>query len=145
MNKKSFLILILCVVFFSLTACSKKHEHEYGDWSITKEATCLEVGVKQRSCLCGEKEIDFINKLPHTEVLDEVVLATCLTDGLSAGRHCSVCNTVLEAQSNISALGHSYNEKWEYINEETCGRLCLRCGEYEACSCRQSYHVHLEC
>ena len=134
MNKKVFLFLLLCFLFFSLTSCEENHNHSYGEWDIIKEATCLESGVKQRSCSCGNTEIDFINKLPHNEVVDEAVLPSCLTDGLSYGKHCSLCNAVLEEQTPISAVGHSFNDEWEYVDEESCGRLCLRCGEYDLCS-----------
>ena len=134
MNKKSFLLVLLCVLFLALTSCSKQHTHNYGEWNIIKGATCLEVGVKQRTCDCGSIEEDFISKLPHNEVVDEAIFTSCLTDGLSYGKHCSLCNTVLEEQITIPAVGHTYNDEWEYIDEDTCGRSCLRCGEYELCS-----------
>ena len=34
----------------------------------------------------------------HTEVIDTAVAATCTTNGLTEGSHCSVCQTVLTAQ-----------------------------------------------
>ena len=109
MNKKSFLVILLCLVLFTLTSCNIGHVHTYGEWVTTKEATCLEVGVKQRTCECGYEEVEFINKVAHIEVIDEAVLATCDEDGLSVGKHCSVCSTVLEEQGVIPATGHLYN------------------------------------
>ena len=43
----------------------------------------------------------------HTEVVDKAVEATCTTDGLTEGKHCSVCNEVIVVQEVVPALGHS--------------------------------------
>ena len=40
-----------------LTSC---HYHMFGDWSVTKNPTCNEDGVKTRYCSCGEKQSDTI-------------------------------------------------------------------------------------
>ena len=42
----------------------------------------------------------------HTVVEDSEVPATCTTAGLTAGKHCSVCNEILKAQTEIPALNH---------------------------------------
>ena len=41
------------------------HEHAFGEWTTTKEATCTEEGAKERVCDCGEKEIEVIPALGH--------------------------------------------------------------------------------
>ena len=46
----------------------------------------------------------------HTEVIDEAVAPTCTATGLTEGKHCSVCNEVIVAQTTVAALGHKYNE-----------------------------------
>ena len=38
------------------------------------------------------------------------VAATCTTAGKTQGKHCSTCNEILVAQTDIPALGHSWNE-----------------------------------
>lgn len=43
----------------------------------------------------------------HTPVIDAAVAPTCTTVGLTEGSHCSVCNTVLVAQTEIPAKGHT--------------------------------------
>ena len=132
MNKKSFLVILLCLVLFTLASCNLGHVHTYGEWVTTKEATCLEVGIKQRICECGYAEVDFINKTAHIEVIDDAVLATCEEDGLSVGKHCSICSTVLEEQGVIPATGHSYNnEVWDYVKEDGHAHKCLKCGDYD--------------
>jgi hypothetical protein len=43
----------------------------------------------------------------HIEVIDPGVDATCTTDGMTEGKHCSVCGEVLVAQTTIEACGHT--------------------------------------
>ncbi len=43
----------------------------------------------------------------HTEVIDAAVPATCTETGLTEGKHCSVCDTVIVAQEIVPAKGHT--------------------------------------
>lgn len=43
----------------------------------------------------------------HSTVTDEAVAATCTATGLTEGSHCSVCNTVLVAQTEIPMAEHT--------------------------------------
>ena len=49
-----FFILILTLTSILLSSCM--HEHSFGAWITTREATCNEQGVEQRVCDCGEEE-----------------------------------------------------------------------------------------
>ena len=66
----------------------------------------------------------------HTEVIDARIEPTCETAGKIEGKHCSVCNEVLEAQEEIPALGHEYGEATYTWNEDktecTAERICTR-------------------
>jgi uncharacterized protein YjdB len=45
----------------------EEHTHTYGEWTVTKEATVLKKGTKERTCtVCGETETASIAKLPAT-------------------------------------------------------------------------------
>ena len=62
-RRMAFLLLVLMVII-SLSAC--KHEHQFGDWTVVKEAGCIEDGLKERSCKCGEKETEVLPKTGHS-------------------------------------------------------------------------------
>ena len=54
----------------------------------------------------------------HNEVVDVAVAATCTAAGKTEGKHCSVCNEMLVAQTDIPALGHDF-AKYTYNNDAT--------------------------
>ena len=70
----------------------------------------------------------------HTIVIDQGKVATCTTDGLTEGKHCSVCKTVLVPQEVIPA-SHNWEEDFTIDKEPSCtteGRKsihCKKCGE----------------
>lgn len=51
---------------------------------------------------------DFTDPTGHTEETIAAVAPTCTATGLTAGKKCSVCQEVLEAQQTVPANGHSY-------------------------------------
>ncbi len=53
-----------------------------------------------------------INAVEHEHVIvnDEAVDPTCESNGLTAGKHCSVCGKVYVSQQVIPALGHKYGD-----------------------------------
>ena len=82
------------------------HEHSFGDWKTTKNATCVNNGEQTRTCECGAKETKTVAALGHVKVKDAAKAATCTATGLTEGQYCSRCNTVLTAQKEVAALGH---------------------------------------
>ncbi len=56
----------------------------------------------------------------HVEVIDAGVEATCTTAGKTEGKHCSACKTVLVAQEEIAALGHTSGGKATCTTAEVC-------------------------
>lgn len=87
----------------------EEHLHSFSEWKITEAATCTLQGIQTRICACGVSEYSPIAATGHTEVTDAAVSVTCTADGKTAGKHCSVCNAVLVAQTTIPSLGHQYN------------------------------------
>ena len=74
----------------------------------------------------------------HTVVIDEAVSATCTRDGLTEGKHCSVCGTVLTAQEEVPAKGHAY-QLWQSMGNQAHRATCSRqgCGHTAKVSCTQ--------
>ncbi len=102
------LVLILCCLIW-LAAC----DGETADPNETEETTAHE----------------------HTVVQDEAVSPTCTEKGKTAGEHCSVCNEILVAQTEIDALGHDPSSEWTVDIAPTCtesgikSNHCTRCSE----------------
>ncbi|MBO7476350.1 MAG: leucine-rich repeat domain-containing protein [Salinivirgaceae bacterium] len=75
-----------------------------GDMSIPVYVPCNAVEAYRNA----PKWNEFTNIIGyHTEVTDNAKAATCTESGLTEGKHCSVCNTVLVAQKVIPAKGHT--------------------------------------
>ena len=62
----------------------------------------------------------------HTVVIDEAVAPKCEETGLTEGSHCSECNEVIVAQTEVPALGHTWIDA-------TCQtpKTCSVCGTTE--------------
>ena len=117
----------MCALCFA--ACNNGNEGEhicsFGEWTAIKEATCTESGEQERTCACGEKETRSVAALGHTEVVDEAVGKTCTSDGLTEGKHCSACGTVLVEQETIPS-SHNWNEAYEY-DKDAHWQTCTEC------------------
>ena len=104
--------------------------HTWETVEIVIQPTCTENGERTVRCTvsgCGAVDTLVIPALGHTEVIDPKVDETCDSDGLTEGKHCSVCGKVLVAQKTIEG-GHLWSK-------EPClytGATCSRCKETNA-------------
>ncbi len=112
MIKRFILGVILCLsaILFSfvLTSCGNggttvesettHHAHEWGDWIVDKEATCVSEGRSERVCVCGERDSQILPTIDHESgewIIDrEATLKEC------GAKHqvCSVCDTILHEE-----------------------------------------------
>ena len=155
---KKVLVFLTLIVTLLLCLASCNHEHSFGEWSVTKNATCTEEGVKTRYCDCGEKQSDVIPATGHNYVdyvctnccdihespeckhenLDFLLAKdpTCTETGLTEGIICLTCEKRIIEQKIIDALGHdeyTYSEKDESCNVYN-GIVCERNGcDYTEC------------
>ena len=59
------------------TPNQQQHVHAYGDWIVTKEATCIETGIQTQSCSCGD------TKTQNIPMLEEHIgIGKCSSCGL---------------------------------------------------------------
>ena len=93
--------------------------HSWDGGKVTKAATCTTAGTKTYTCTrCKKTRTETIAATGHKVVKDAAVASTCETTGKTEGSHCSVCGTVLKAQTTTAALGHDYGE-WKTIKAAT--------------------------
>ena len=102
-----------------------EHEHTWGDWTVSKEPTCTEDGLKTRVCTeCQEGEQESIPALGHTSEggkteRETIVEATCTEAGqVKETDICGRCGKAYgERTVDVAALGHDYVDG-----------VCTRCG-----------------
>ena len=148
------LALLMCMASCSIVLPSgstsesePEHTHDFGEWFISESATCTKDGLTVCYCSCGEKLSETIKRFPHTVVIDKGAEPTCTETGLTEGKHCYVCNTVLVAQTTVPANGHNYGE-WSVITqptESTTGekrRDCANCDAFETDVVGSPSHDH---
>ena len=86
---------------------TKATGHSYGNSVVTKQPTCTAEGTAIKTCTkCNATVTEKFPAKGHTAVIDKGYPATCTTAGKTDGSHCSVCNTVIKAQTVINATGH---------------------------------------
>ena len=84
--------------------------HKWDAGKVTKPEKCTEKGEMTFRCTvegCEATKTEEIKAKGHTEVVDKAVPATCTEAGLTEGKHCSVCNEILEKQKTVPATGHN--------------------------------------
>ena len=118
------------------TRCGEKEPgcttHTYGEWVITKNATCVAEGSKKRTCtVCGVEEIETIAATGvHTYGEWKVTKqATCTADGTKT-KTCTGCGAT--QTEVIAKLGHNFVE----------GK-CSVCGETLVIGANINYHEYV--
>ena len=97
--------------YLSFYAETTAGDHVHNHISATTQPTCTEDGYVTYTCDCGNTyTVDGETATGHTEADDVAVDPTCTKTGLTAGKHCSVCNTVIVAQKEVASLGHTFEE-----------------------------------
>jgi hypothetical protein len=110
--------------------------HAMGEWVITLEPTCIEVGTKRRDCTrtdCDHYELAIVDKLGHnfSDEFTVDVEATCYSVG-SKSKHCSRCEAVTEV-TEIPMTNHVMGE-WTNVLAPNCNengtdeRVCTNDG-----------------
>ena len=109
--------------------CANNYEHVEEETvtaqKIVKDPTCTENGIityianfKNNAFKPQTKIVDDKKATGHKVVVDQGKKATCTEDGLTEGKHCSVCNEVIKKQEVIPSTGHK--EALDSAKEATC-------------------------
>ena len=111
----------------------KGHKFEY---TTISPATCLDDEILEGVCtICGYQKVTTgTPALGHNETIDKGIAPTCVTPGLTEGKHCSRCELVFTAQQEIAPLGHS-------MSTTKVAATCTEQG-YTAHSCSQCDYVY---
>lgn len=102
-------------------------DHSFGEWEVTIEPTCTEVGEETCTCACGATETRPVDALGHDYLV--VDSSTCTEAGVNTYT-CSRCNDTYT--EDAPALGHDYTA---VVTEPTCTEqgytthTCSRCGD----------------
>ena len=102
-------------------------KHVFGEWTVTKAATCTEAGVSTRTCtVCGAEETLTVPALGHKFGEWTVTkAATCTETGVST-RTCTVCGEAKETK-DIPALGHKAGTVYA-MDKDSHWLTCTVCG-----------------
>ena len=128
-----FLLMVISLSVFygceSENDLENEHEHEWGEWEVVQEPTCLVPGLQERSCDCGKvknKELavlehDYLNgKCTACETFDETYCQKLYNElraeMLALDKNDNVLNSIKEKLDN---LPEEYNDvktiKEEYL------------------------------
>lgn len=122
--RKSLLLLsILAFIMVSLLMSSCECKHEYGEYQVTENATCIKVGVKEAICnLCGEKEFVEIPKDITAHAYGEWIVDSEPNCILAGAKHrvCSLCNDIDAQAMAENENYHTSLNAWQTIIEPTC-------------------------
>ncbi|MBE7088911.1 MAG: hypothetical protein E7370_05315 [Clostridiales bacterium] len=126
-----FAALPILTVFYG---CDEHKHANFTNEQIIVSPTCTTDGSGTHVCGDCDETVEFIiPKLGHTEVIDQGIAPSCTADGISEGKHCSVCNEILLAQQTLPAA-HTPSE-WQILKKASCEvdgykiRTCLVCEE----------------
>ena len=130
------LVFLILSIVISLSSCDltnrnkDKCTHDYTDWEITKSATCVTEGVRQRECrLCGATEEAKVEKNSSHDYGEFVLVEenNCLRTG-KAIRTCKICG----AEDQTYVLGDHKPGAWVGAKEPTF--LEDGCVEHSVCT-----------
>ena len=101
----------LVITSITITYESITCNHKWNEGVETTAATCSKAGTVTYTCsVCKETKTEEIAKLDHTEETVQGKAPSCTEPGLTDGVKCSVCQTVITAQTTIPTTEHQYDE-----------------------------------
>ncbi|MCQ2086765.1 MAG: hypothetical protein MJZ37_01630 [Bacilli bacterium] len=141
MKKTKVLSLTTLLLALGLAGCGEKEapkvdpceKHSWGEYEVTKEATCKEAGSKKRVCtVCAAEEVkDIAKKTTHTYAVTSETAATCQAAG-SKVEKCSVCDDV--KTTTLAKLDHQYVTATDSTHTAVTATCKVEGSHWEKCS-----------
>ena len=125
----------------STTVPSHVHSYSVANTSVEyqkEDASCITPAVFYYSCACGEKGSNTFSHgtvTEHTIVTDPGRPASCVNTGLTDGSHCSICNTVFLAQTQVPVISHTFDNGQD--------ESCNVCNFVRVINCDHAETIHL--
>ena len=136
--KKLALVILLATLVASclvMSACDTNgstpdHLCEFGEWTVTEQPTCTEVGERERYCSCGEKQTSSLAATGHsyTHVVTD---PTCTEQGFTT-HTCAGCGDSY-VDTYVKVTDHSYTAA---VTPPTCTEKGFTT---HTCHCGDSY------
>jgi len=110
--KQFFVLLLIALIALAVVGCKPDpdpvHEHQWGDWTVTKEPTATEEGEETKTCsTCGDKETRPIAKLIQREFTISGFAKPIIVKDMRTGKN----DTDLETLGVVSRLTAGLNEQ----------------------------------
>ena len=106
-----------------------KEEHVWGEWTVTKSATCNKAGVREHTCICcGTQETESV-AASGTHTWDKWIItkrANCIETGEQM-RTCTACGAI--EKESIPAGEHD----WVVTTTATCGQAGTETAQCAGC------------
>ena len=124
----------VCLNTSSVSAKTMQCSHSYSSWTVSKNATCVEVGSEYRVCTkCSSKETrDIAATGKHTAGEWQVTKkASCTENGVKV-KKCTVCSTIM--QTEYEPKSNHISGEWQITisatteNEGKRIKKCVTCG-----------------
>ena len=113
MKKTLTLLSLLLLCLLTLVACKAEttpcEEHTFGEWEVTKEATCTAIGQKTRVCsVCEYEEKTDVAKIDH-KYSNSIINPTATEEGYTL-RTCTLCaiETKTAYRAAMGSIGLTY-------------------------------------
>ncbi len=139
-------LLVLSFLVSGVACSSAPHDHSFGEYTVIKQSTCIEKGVKKRTCSCGEYETVDIPLADHEYgAWIDKTSATCDTDGVKGHKDCIVCHKHFDNENNeivdlLIEKGHNYGT-WIDEVSATYDNFGVK-GHYHCEVCRKNFDAN---
>ena len=111
--------------------------HTYGEWTVTKDATCTATGTKKHTCTtCGYSETASIPMIAHT-------YGGWKSNGTSHWKECTACGNKADTSNHVCG-------DWTVVTPQTCAkegakeRTCTICRYIETGVIPKSTHTYAD-